>query len=316
MPTLSQLHYIVTVDQLGHFGKAAEACHVAQPSLSMQIQKVEEELGIQIFDRSQKPIRATEKGRRLIEQARVVLRENNRLLEVSRMDSLEISGPLRLGIIPTVAPYLLPLFIEKFASHYAKVTLKIDELKTQDIIAGLQSDAIDAGILATPLHEPGLEEVPLYNEEFLLFIGADHPLAKRKRIREEELDGREMWLLQDGHCLRNQMIKICSLRGERGAFPNVQFEGGNLETLRYLIKQGRGYTIVPRLFVDGLPEAEVRKFVKEFESPVPSREISLVHKAKHWKADIFQALQKTISATLPGDVMRPSSREKRNLSPT
>jgi LysR family transcriptional regulator, hydrogen peroxide-inducible genes activator len=307
MPTLTQLEYIVTVEKLRHFGKAAEACHVSQPSLSMQIQKVEEELGIVIFDRTKKPILPTAKGQRFIDQAKVLLRENQRLIQISKQDSSEVSGDFHLGVIPTLAPYLLPLFIEDFSQNYPKVQLKIDEMKTDDIVRDLKEDALDAAILATPLHESGLKEKVLFYEEFFLYVGAEHSLSKRKRIREEELDGREMWLLQDGHCLRNQVVKICSIRGESGVFKNIRFEGGNLETLRYLVKNSNSYTLIPQLFANTLPEGEKKHLVKEFEQPTPSREISLVCRRDQWKGDILSALEKTLLRNLPKNLRLPNS---------
>jgi LysR family hydrogen peroxide-inducible transcriptional activator len=307
MPTLTQLEYIVTVEKLRHFGKAAEACHVSQPSLSMQIQKVEEELGIVIFDRTKKPILPTAKGQRFIDQAKVLLRENQRLIQISKQDSSEVSGDFHLGVIPTLAPYLLPLFIEDFSKNYPKVQLKIDEMKTDDIVRDLKDDALDAAILATPLNENGLKEKVLFYEEFSLYVGAEHSLSKRKRVREEELDGREMWLLQDGHCLRNQVVKICSIRGESGVFKNIRFEGGNLETLRYLVKNSNSYTLIPQLFANTLPEAEKKNLVKEFEQPTPSREISLVCRRDQWKADILFALEKILLRNLPKNLRLPNS---------
>jgi LysR family hydrogen peroxide-inducible transcriptional activator len=310
MPTLTQLEYIVAVEKFRHFGKAAEACHVSQPSLSMQIQKVEEALGIVIFDRAKKPILPTEKGQRFIEQAKTLLRENQKLLQVAKQDNLEISGQFRLGVIPTLAPYLLPLFIQDFSKLYPKVQLNIDELKTDDIVRDLKEDSLDAAILATPLHEKGLKEKHLFYEEFFLYVGTEHALSKRKKIKEEDLNSNEMWLLQDGHCLRNQVIKICSIRNETGVFKNIHFEGGNLETLRYLVKNSNSYTLIPQLFANTLPENEKKHLVKEFEQPVPSREISLVYRRDQWKADIIFAIEKVLLANLPPELQRPADLKK------
>lgn len=313
MPTLTQLEYIVTVERLKHFGKAAEACHVSQPSLSMQIQKVEEELGIIIFDRNKKPILPTDKGIRFIEQARVILKESHRLLEIVKRDKFEVSGDFRLGIIPTIAPYLLPFFIEDFSNKYPKVKLKIDELKTETIISELKDDALDGAILATPINEKMFSEKALFYEEFFLYINSGHPFAHRKRIKEEELDGHEMWFLQDGHCLRNQVIKICSLGKEKGVFKNISFVGGNLETLRYLIKRGKGYTLVPRLFAETLPESERKNLIKEFEHPAPSREISLIHRRDQLKLDVILALEEVIIRNLPKTLSLDFNKRKINV---
>jgi len=304
MPTLTQLEYIVTVERLKHFGNAARACHVSQPSLSMQIMKVEDEVGIKIFDRLKKPVLATEKGRRFIEQAKTILREHKKLLDLAKSDAAQLSGDFRLAIIPTLTPYLLPLFIEDFSLKCPNVRLKVDELKTEVIIRELNEDALDAAILATPLNETGIRERPLFYEPFSLYVNGTHALARAKRIREKELDGSDMWLLQDGHCLRNQVVKVCSIKREKGVFKNVHFEGGNLETLRYLIRTSRGCTLMPRLFLNTLSESEKREFVREFEHPAPHREVSLVYRRDQWKSDILDAIERSVLARIPNDLPR------------
>jgi LysR family hydrogen peroxide-inducible transcriptional activator len=299
MPSLQQLEYIVAVERFRHFGKAADHCHVTQPTLSMQIQKVEEEVGFPIFDRIKKPVVPTAKGLKFLAQTKVLLREHHKLMDISRHQGEETSGELRLGVIPTIAPYVLPLFIEAFSREYPKIQLSIDELKTDTIVQQLKDDTLDVGLLATPLHETGLRERPIYYEPFSLYVAKNHPLNARKRIKEEDLDGNEMWLLSDGHCFRNQIVRYCSLKGRDGVFPNVQFEGGNIDTLRYLIRKSQGYTLVPALFVETLSEAEKRDYVREFEKPVPTREVSLVFRRDQWKSDIVKVLQDTIVKKLP-----------------
>lgn len=299
MPSIQQLEYIVAVDTHRHFGKASAACHITQPTLSMQIQKVEEEIGFALFDRLKKPVIATPKGSKFIHQAKVLLHEHHKLLDLSRNQSTELSGDLRLGVIPTVAPYLLPLFIERFSKEYPKVHLQIDELKTDHILSLLHEDKLDAGLLATPLHEVGLKEKPVCYEPFYLYVSKSHPLNERRRIRESDLNAEDMWLLTDGHCFRNQIVRYCSLRKTDGVFPNVQFEGGNIDTLRNLIRKSHGYTLVPALFVDTLSETEKRDFIREFEKPAPAREISLVYRRDQWKSDILNVLQSTILKSIP-----------------
>ncbi len=299
MPSISQLEYIVAVEKHRHFGRAAEQCHVSQPTLSMQIQKAEDEVGFPMFDRLKKPVVPTDKGQRFIHQAKILLFEHHKLMDLSRFESQELSGEFKLGVIPTLAPYLLPLFIAAFSKQFPKVYLRIDEMKTTDIVRHLRDDGIDAGLLATPLHESGLHEVPVAYEPFYLYVGKNHPLHARKRIREDDLSGDEMWLLQDGHCFRNQIVRFCSLKRQDGVFPNVQFEGGNIDTLRNLIRKSHGYTLVPALFVETLSEAEKRDYVREFERPQPVREISLIHRRDLWKSDILKALKECITANLP-----------------
>lgn len=302
MPSLIQLEYIVAVDKHRHFGKAADECHVTQPTLSMQIQKVEEEIGYPIFDRLKKPIMPTDKGQKFIAQAKVLLHEHHKLMDLSKHQSGEISGDLRLGVIPTIAPYLLPLFLESFSKQYPKVHLNIDEMKTEDILSKLRADEIDAGILATPLHESGLRERPIFYEPFYLYVGKSHPLNARKRIKEDDLSGEDMWLLSDGHCFRTQIVRYCSLKKEESVFPNVHFEGGSVDTLRNMIRKSHGYTLVPGLFVETLSEAEKRDYVREIEKPVPSREVSLIYRRDQWKSDVLKALEDTIRKKLPASL--------------
>lgn len=299
MPSLTQLEYIVAVDKLRHFGKAAESCHVSQPTLSMQIQKVEEEIGYPLFDRMNKPVIPTAKGLKFIHQAKALLHEHQKLMDLSKHQGTEVSGDLRLGIIPTVAPYLVPLFLQAFSQKYPKVNLTMDELKTSVILEGLHDGTLDAGILATPIHEKGLVEKPLYYEPFSLYVNKEHPLSSRKRLKEDDLKASDMWLLADGHCFRNQIVRYCALNQNDGVFPNVHFAGGNLDTLRNLIRTSRGYTLVPELFVHTLPESEKREFVRDFEKPVPSREISLMFRRDNWKADVLGALETVIREALP-----------------
>jgi LysR family hydrogen peroxide-inducible transcriptional activator len=299
MPTLTQLEYVVAVDKHRHFGKASEACHISQPTLSMQIQKLEEELSITLFDRDKKPIIPTSHGRKFIEQAKLILQDYEKLIHIGKNSENEISGDFKLGIIPTIAPYLIPLFIKAFSEKFPRVNLHIDELKTSSIIESLQQESIDAGILATPLHEKSLKEKPLFYEPFLLYAAQDHPLAKNKKVNERDLSGNDMWLLQDGHCFRNQVIRFCSLTDNTSFFKNVYFEGGNLETLRNLIRNGGGYTLIPYLFSAGLEKTDIKNHVREFTPPIPTREVSLVCRSNQWRLDILEAIRGVIIKSVP-----------------
>lgn len=314
MASLTQIEYIVSVDKHRHFGKAAEECHVTQPTLSMQIQKAEEEIGFPIFDRIKKPIVPTAKGLKFIHQAKILLRENRKLMDLSRQQSLEVSGDLRLGVIPTIAPYLIPLFIRGFSKAFPKIQLFIDELKTETILKMINDDTLDAGLMATPLNEPGIHEQPLFYEPFYLYVAKNHPLNARKRIKEDDLDGEDMWLLEDGHCFRSQIVRYCSLKKRDGVFPNVQFEGGNIDTLRYLIRKSDGYTLVPALFVETLSAAERADHVREFEKPIPTREVSLVYRRDQWKSDSLDALSEIIRKSLPKELMHFDPKRQEVLS--
>ena len=301
MATLTQLEYLVAVDRLRHFGKAAKACHVSQPTLSMQLQKLEEEYGMTFFDRSKQPILPTQEGLAVIEQAKSVLREVGKLDHICRNRKNEPSGDFRLALIPTIAPYLLPLFLGAFADAYPEVKLSIEEMTTENIIQALEQDRIDAGILATPLQIESLVEKPLYYEPFSLYVSEKHPLSRLDTINEEKLDAKDLWLLSEGHCLRNQIVRICSLRGKTGIFPNVKFESGSLETVIHLVEQGHGYTLLPLLATRSLARTR-REQLKPFSKPVPSREVSLVYRRTQYKQPILEALAAQVQAALPDDL--------------
>ena len=302
MPTISQLQYITAVDELKHFGKAAKRCHISQPSLSMQIQKVEEDIGFLIFDRNKKPVVPTAKGELFLEQAKRVLKEHEKLVYLCRVNFNELVGEFRLGIIPTLISYVLPHFLEHFTRTYPKVELKVDELTTEEIISQLRSDKLDAGILATPLSERGIREHPLFYEEFFAYVHPSHPLFANKVLRTDQIDTEGLWLLKDGHCFRNQVVNLCSKDPSSGNFQNFSFEGGSLETLRLLVRDCGGYTLVPALFAASLPEAESKSYLRRFEQPAPLREVSLAFSRTQWKRDITQALEDSIRHHLPKGV--------------
>ena len=295
--TLTQLEYLVALDQHRHFGKAAKACHVSQPTLSMQIQKLESELGIVFFDRSHQPLLPTPEGAPLIAQSRVVLSEARRLTYLSQEDSKELKGELRLGVIPTIAPYLVPLFVEHMATTFPKLSLYIDELQTHQIISSLENESLDVGLLATPLKVEGLEEEKLFFEPFSLYVHGTHHLGKRKLISEEDLDGSDMWLLSEGHCLRAQILRFCSLRSNQPVFRNVHFEAGNLETLQRLVEAGSGYTLLPWLAAQR-PHPKGVSLIP-FRAPVPQRQVSLVWRRTQLKKRSIGALAEAILATIP-----------------
>jgi LysR family transcriptional regulator, hydrogen peroxide-inducible genes activator len=314
VPTLTQLEYVLAVDRLRHFGRAAAACHVSQPTLSAQIQKVEREIGSVLFDRLKKPIVPTDGGRRFIEQSKAVLREHQRLLQVSRGDErTALRGAIRLGVIPTLSPYLVPLFVGAFAQRYPEIELRIDELQTGAIIRGLFEDSYDAGLAATPLDEKGIEERVLGYEPFYLYAHPDDPALRQARLRPRDLRRRDLWLLADGHCLRQQVTRLCFGGSGQRVFPSIAFEGGTLETLRQLIRHNRGATLVPELFVRHLSDGERRACVRPFAPPVPTRQISLVFRRGHWKSDLLKALETTVRSHIPVELR--SARPKTEVVP-
>lgn len=298
--TLTQLEYLVALDQHRHFGRASKACHVSQPTLSMQLQKLEADLGVVFFDRTFQPLLPTAQGEPLIAQARVILSEARKMAELSKQDQKELKGDLRVGVIPTVAPYLIPLFIEHMANTYPKLTLFIDELQTDQILSALEQERIDVGLLATPLNAAGLEEAHLFLEPFFLYAHASHPLAKKKTVSEDDLDGSDMWLLSEGHCLRSQVLRFCSLRNSQSVLKNVRFEAGNIETLQRLVDSGSGYTLVPWLAAQKTQSKD--SVLRPFKVPAPQRQISLVWRRTQLKRRAIEALAETIKASLPNEL--------------
>ncbi len=298
MISMTQLEYVLAVDRFRNFGKAAKATFVTQPTLSMQLKKLEEDLGFPIFDRTKKPILPTEGGKAVIEQARIVIDEWKRLsLLGSKGVGKELAGELRIAVIPTLAPYWIPLFLDEFAKTYPKVQLRIDEMQTAQILRALDSDEIDAGLLVTPLGNKSLQETPIFYEPFYLWVRKDHELAERIKVAEGDLDGSQIWLLNEGHCFRNQMIQICALSKRKTILKNVVFESGNLETLKRLVERSGGYTLIPHL---ALPERIPKNIeVKAFRKPIPSREVSLVYRRLQWKTPIIEAFRKVLVHSVP-----------------
>lgn len=300
MPSIQQLEYLVAVDREKHFGRAAEDCHVSQPSLSTQIQKLEDELGIIIFDRSKKPIMATEVGKEVIEQAKLILKEHKKLDYIAGLGSGKPKGEFELAVIPTLAPYLIPVFLGHFAEKYPEVYLKINEYKTEDIIKKLINDEIDAALLVTPLEDSQIIERHLFFEPFYAYLSEDHPLFKRKILTEYDLEEHKMWLLEEGHCFREQVLKVCSMdKKDGGVFPNIEFASGNLETLKNLVKKNTGYTLLPELAINDMTADEVNKHIKKFKKPAPTREVSIVHSRSFLKESIITAIEHSILETLP-----------------
>ncbi|MBL8002489.1 MAG: LysR family transcriptional regulator, partial [Flavobacteriales bacterium] len=246
--TLQQLHYVVALADHGRFVKAAKACHVTQPTLSMQVKQLEDELGVVLFDRRQQPLRPTADGEPIIAQARVVLREAAQLNQLTRELRGGLAGTYRMGVIPTLAPYLLPLFLTRFAREHPEVTMKVSELRTGDIVNDLVQGKLDLGVLVSPLHHPDIEEIPLFQEPFLAYLPKGHPLAARRRLPRKDLARQPLWVLGEGHCFREQMLSLCD-RPRSAGHGNVLYESGSIETLKQLVRQGDGVTLVPALSV-------------------------------------------------------------------
>ncbi|OUR98695.1 hydrogen peroxide-inducible genes activator [Halobacteriovorax marinus] len=299
--TLTQLEYVVAVNKHRHFKKAAKECSVTQPTLSMQLQKLEDELGVILFDRSKTPIIPTDEGEKVVKQAQIVIKEYNRIFNILEDAKGELAGKFRLAVIPTLAPYIIPLFAKKFADKYPRVEFIIEEYKTEEIIELLDREEIDAGILVTPLNESALIERVLFYEPFYIFASADNELYKKKKVKERELSDENLWLLNEGHCFRAQVLRLCTMNFEGSNYKNLRFESGNLETLKNLVLQSSGYTLLPHLATIDLSGTK-KKMIREFEKPVPTREVSIVYGRTFLKEKIIDALEEVIISVLPKEI--------------
>lgn len=310
MITLTQLEYVLAVAKHGHFSKAAEECHITQPTLSQQIQKLESDLGVILFDRSKKPILLTDLGARLVEQAKIILAEVHKFQDLAEQQSEDIMGELSLGIIPTIAPYVLPLFLKKMLTQYPKLKLTIREMQTARILEALENDELDVGLVATPIASSHMEEYPLFYEPFHLFVASSHPLAQKSRIKQSDLKYDDVWLLAEGHCLRGQILEVCSLPKDKAGRRQVDFESGSIETLERLVEANGGYTLVPELALQS-DRKRSKVLVREFERPIPSRQIGLIHRRRQHKLHLIEALGELIIASLPERIrkLRPKDLE-------
>ncbi len=298
--TLNQLYYIVAVDNFRHFNTAAESCFVTQPTLSMQIQKLEEELGVQIFDRGKQPVVPTEIGKKILVQARKIIQEAERLQNIIDNETGAFTGSLKIGIIPTIAPYLIPLFLQNFVSKYPKVELIIDEITTAEIIKALHKDLIDVGILALPVNSADIVERPLYYEPFIVYVSEEHPLYNKRKVNVDDLSRNDLLLLKEGHCLREHTLQICK-KNDREWKENdrrILFESGNLDTLKRLVEQNFGFTLLPSMAMKNFNEDELA-LCREFDSPVPRREIGLVYSKVLAKKHLVDALEDEILNAVP-----------------
>jgi LysR family hydrogen peroxide-inducible transcriptional activator len=293
MPTITQLEYIVAVDTLRHFGLAAKECYVTQPTLSMQIKKAEEDLGVIIFDRSKQPVLPTDVGKELILQARNVLREVQALHQIIDDFQNVVAGHLRVGIIPTISTYLLPLFVGDFVRQNPKVKLEVQELQSKEIIQALKNDVLDVGIVTTPIQESGIKELPLYYEEIKLYVHPENRYAKKKVVDNEELSSQHLWTLSEGNCFRSQTINLCADEKEQANLP-FQFESGSLESLQRLVDREGGFTLLPEL---AIPSTTTN--TRSIINPTPVREVSLVYVRNFAKTKLLDILAKEIIRTVP-----------------
>lgn len=298
--TITQLTYVLAIAEHKNFTKAAEKCFVTQPTLSTQIQKLEEELDILIFDRGKKPIELTEVGRKIVHQARNIVNESDRIQDIVDQQKGFIGGEFRIGIIPTIMPTLLPMFLKAFIKKYPKVKLKIEELTTDDIIQRINDGHLDAAIAATPLENSNIKERVLYFEPFVGYIPEHHRLYKKKTIDVSDLEIEDMLLLEDGHCFRDGVINLCKAFKDQ-TNENFQLESGSIETLIKLSNEGLGMTLLPYLHTLELNE-NLKTNLHHFNEPSPAREVSIIYHKSELKMQIIDALHNVISGIIRGAI--------------
>lgn len=300
--TLAQMRYAVAVEDAQSFRLAAARCHVSQAGLSMQLRKLEDLLGVVLFDRGKKPLLVTPEGALALAQMRAVLRETERLGQVVA-EGEEPAGPFRLGVIPTLSPTVLPLFLGGFAAAHPRVELTVEELRTEEIIARLRADSLDAGLLATPLQVPGLREEALGREALLAYLPPGDPLLRKAAIGQAALRERDLWIMPEGHCFRSQVLSYCGGGARPHRLP-IHFESGSFQTLVRLVDEGLGATVLPELVVQGLPSARRRAQVRPLVQPVPVREIGFVTARHHLRRRVSDALAAAVrdglARALPG----------------
>lgn len=297
--TITQLEYVVAVATYKSFVAAAEKCFVTQPTLSMQIQKLEDELGIKLFDRNKHPIAITAMGEAIVDQARIILSDCEKVYELIQSQQTTISGTFKLAVIPTIAPYLLPGLLESYNKNFPDVKLMVKEMETDQILKALRNNEIDAGLLSTPLNENGIKEYPLFTEPLVGYFAEGEPALKKRMVTPEDIALDRIWLLNEGHCLRNQVLDLCGdhiekLQKERP----YRYESSNVETLRKMVDTNKGLTILPEFATFEFTEDRMER-VRYFEDPEPVREISMVTSGHFVKTTLLQSVMDSVLKLVP-----------------
>lgn len=304
--TISQLEYFVAVYSYRHFAKAAQACFVTQPTLSMQLKKLEEELGIHLFDRSKQPVIPTQQAELIIESAKEIIRLSKSINDKVKEVEGQLTGTFKLGIIPTVGPYLLPIFLNEFCKKHTNLKIEIQEHHTATLIELINSDNLDAAIVSTPLNIEGLKEIELYYEPFVVYFSNSEKLKKQNTVSVESLDKDRMWLLSEGHCFRNQVLNLCSPQGSKIQDQQIQIQVGSIEMLRSMVEINHGVTLLPELSIQQF-NSKQRAKVRYFTTPEPVREISLVTRRPQLFHKVIQALVDQIKKSIPSRYKNPNS---------
>ena len=303
MITLTQLEYIVAIDEYRHFATAAEKCFVTQPTLSMQIKKLEDELGVIIFDRSRQPVVPTDLGAKLIEQARMTLSATQRIKEIIQEEQQEVEGTLKIGIIPTLAPYLLPVFIGPYIRKYPAVKVEVEELVSEEIIRRLKRDMLDVGLFVTPYHDEKIVERPVFYEEMLVYAHPDSELLKKKEVGHEDIVTSDIWMLGNGHCFRNQVVNLCEMSASQHKNLPFEFVSNSLETLMRIVDVEGGFTLIPELALQYM-SPEKKKQVRSIANTKPLREVSVIYSRHFTKQRLITLLCDEIKSVVPAHMLK------------
>jgi LysR family hydrogen peroxide-inducible transcriptional activator len=306
---LQQLEYIIAVNKYQHFVKAAENCFVTQATLSMMIKKLEDELKVKIFNRSRHPVTPTEIGKKIITQAKIILLETKKLKEIIAEETNEIKGILKIGIIPTLAPYLLPLFLHSFLQKYPEIKMQVFELNTSDIVKKLEKHELDAGLLAIPLNNNALIENVLFYEEFVVYSAIPKEKIKNKKyVIANDLDINKLWLLEEGHCFRSQVVNLCELKNREKAVHQLDFAAGSIQTLKKIVEMQKGITILPALALADMTLEQLSN-IRHFKKPSPVREIGLVINRFMFKDKLINTLKEEILLHIPAHMKTATEKE-------
>lgn len=304
---LQQLEYILAVDKLRHFAKAAEYCNVTQPTLSAMIQKLEDELNAKIFDRSTQPVQLTPIGKKIIEQARNVVHQTSLIKDLVKESEQSLSGIFRIAVLPTIAPYLLPRFFPEMMESYPTLDIRVIEMKTPNCLTALQTGEIEAAIIAGPAEGKEFLSTPLYYESFFGYVSAKEAIYKKDVIRSSEISGEKLWLLDEGHCFRDQLMRFCQLKPAQSC--QIAYRLGSMETFMRMVESGKGMTFIPGLAIEQLNK-EQRKLVRPFAIPQPTRQIYIITRTDFVRHAVLNMLIDKIKAVVPQEMLTLQNGQK------
>lgn len=304
---LQQLEYILAMDELRHFAKAAEYCNVTQPTLSAMIQKLEDELNTKLFDRTTQPVQPTLTGQKVIEQARITLRQANLIKDIVKEETCSLGGIFRIGVLPTIAPYLLPRFFPELMEEYPSLDIRVTEMKTQECLEALKTGELEAVLIAGAAEGAHFHSIPLYYESFLGYVSRHNALFKKEMIRSSEVSGEQLWLLDEGHCFRDQLMRFCQLESAQSC--QIAYRLGSMETFMRMVESGKGITFIPELAVLQLND-EQKRLVRPFAIPRPTRRIYIVTRTDFIRHTLLNMLTEKIKACIPKEMLTLQNGQK------